>query len=116
MGLYTVITVLIIIICVMLSLVVLIQNPKGGGLSATFGGVGNSILGARKSTDFIEKATWTLAIGLLLFSLLSAAFVEKKTVVNDLPRSVMESAEDLPFTAPVAPTNTPNINAPAEDK
>ena len=115
MGLYTVITVLIIIICVLLSLVVLIQNPKGGGLSATFGGVGNQILGARKSTDFIEKATWTLAIALLFFSLMSAMFVERKEVVNDLPRSVMENAADLPFTTP-NPTTNPQLNQPAGDQ
>jgi preprotein translocase subunit SecG len=75
---YIVITVFIIIICVLLSLVVLIQNPKGGGLSSTFGNVGQQILGARRSTDFIEKATWTLAILLLVFSIGSAFFIDKR--------------------------------------
>ena len=52
-------------------LVVLVQNPKGGGLSSTFGGGGNQIMGAKKTTDFLEKATWTLAIVLISLSLLS---------------------------------------------
>lgn len=61
-----VLTVVIALICVMLMGVVLIQKPKGGGLDATFGGTGNQLLGANRSTDFIEKVTWGLAIGLFL--------------------------------------------------
>ena len=65
---YVFITILIIVICFALGFVVLIQNPKGGGLNSSFGGVGNQILGARRSTDVVEKATWTLAVLLLAFS------------------------------------------------
>ena len=63
-------TVGIIIVCVLLILVVLVQNSKGGGISSNFSAA-NQIMGARRGTDFIEKATWTLAILLLVFSLLS---------------------------------------------
>ena len=59
---YIFLTVLIIAVCVLLVLAVLIQNPKGGGLSASFGGMGNQVMGARKATDFIEKSTWTLVV------------------------------------------------------
>ena len=53
-------------------LVVLIQNPKGGGLSSTFGGgSSNQIMGAKKTTDFLEKTTWTLAIVLISLTMLS---------------------------------------------
>ena len=48
----------------------MIQNPKGGGLSSAFGG-GNQIMGARKTSDFLEKTTWTLAIILVSLALLS---------------------------------------------
>tara|TARA_B100001287_G_scaffold274977_1_gene281520 strand:+ start:7365 stop:7634 length:270 start_codon:yes stop_codon:yes gene_type:complete len=48
----------------------MIQNPKGGGLSSAFGG-GNQIMGARKTSDFLEKTTWTLAIVLVSLALLS---------------------------------------------
>ena len=69
---YTVFSVIIIIISILLVLIVLIQNPKGGGLSSTFGGgAGNQIMGAKKTTDFLEKSTWTLAIVLISLSLLS---------------------------------------------
>ena len=46
---------------------VLVQNPKGGGVDSTFGGgAANQMFGASKSSDFIEKATWGLAILLLV--------------------------------------------------
>ena len=64
----TSLTILIALICVLLIAAVLIQNPKGGGVDSTFGGnQANQMFGAAKSTDFIEKATWVLAI--LLFAL-----------------------------------------------
>ncbi len=65
-----ILTIAIIIVCVLLILVVLVQNSKGGGISSNFSAA-NQIMGARRGTDFIEKATWTLAILLLVFSLLS---------------------------------------------
>ena len=62
--------ILIIITCVLLLLIVLAQNPKGGGLSSAFGGGGgNQIMGAKKTTDFLEKTTWTLVIALIILSL-----------------------------------------------
>ena len=54
---YTIFAILIIITSILLVLVVLVQNPKGGGLSSSFGGSGNQIMGAKKTTDFLEKAT-----------------------------------------------------------
>lgn len=57
-----------LIICVLLVLVVLIQNPKGGGLASNFAS-SNQIMGVKKTTDFLEKATWTLAIALLVVCL-----------------------------------------------
>ena len=67
---YTIFAILIVVTCILLVLVVLVQNPKGGGLSATFGG-GNQVMGVKKTADFLEKATWYLAIALLVLSLMS---------------------------------------------
>ena len=60
--------VIMILAAVLLILIVLIQNPKGGGLSGTFGGFNNQILGVQRTTDFLEKSTWSLAavIGVLI--------------------------------------------------
>jgi preprotein translocase subunit SecG len=65
---YTAITVFIIIICILLALVVLVQNSKGGGLASGFSS-SNQIMGVRKTTDVLEKLTWGLAIALMVFSI-----------------------------------------------
>ncbi len=77
MGLYTLFSVLIIIVSILLILVVLVQNSKGGGLAANFS-ASNQVMGVRKTTDFLEKATWTLAIGLLILSLMASASIPRR--------------------------------------
>jgi preprotein translocase subunit SecG len=72
----TALTIIIALVCVLLMGVVLIQNPKGGGIDSTFGGTGaNQMLGAAKSTDFIEKLTWGLAITLFVLCIITAIAV-----------------------------------------
>ena len=68
---YTVVSVLIIIICALLILIVLVQNSKGGGLASSFAS-SNQIMGVRKTTDFLEKATWTLAGAMLVLCVVAA--------------------------------------------
>ncbi len=80
----TVITVFIILVCLLLILVVLIQNSKGGGLSSQFAG-SNQIMGVRRTADFLEKATYTLAILLLVLSLLSSANISKAGTTTETP-------------------------------
>ena len=78
---YSFFSVMILICAVLLILVVLIQNSKGGGLASNFS-QGNQVMGVKKTTDFLEKATWTLAICLAVFCL-AASFTsphEKKDV------------------------------------
>ena len=65
MGLYIIISVLIFIVCILLILVVLVQNSKGGGLASSFSS-SNQLMGVRKTADFLEKSTWSLAIALLV--------------------------------------------------
>jgi len=73
MGAFVLLSVLIFITCVLLVLIVLVQNAKGGGLASNFSS-SNQVMGVRKTTDFLEKATWTLAIILLVLTL-STSFV-----------------------------------------
>ena len=63
---------LIIICSVLLVLIILIQNPKGGGLSSSFGSGANQMMGVKNTTDFLEKATWALAISLIVLILASS--------------------------------------------
>ena len=72
----TALTIIIALNCILLMAVVLIQNPKGGGVDSTFGGSSaNQMFGAAKSTDFIEKLTWGLAISLFVLCLITAVMV-----------------------------------------
>ena len=78
----TFITVLIIIAAILLILLVLVQNSKGGGLASGFSS-GNQVMGAPKTADFLEKATWTL-IGIIVFlSVVAVAFTKKSNKSND---------------------------------
>ncbi len=80
-------TILIALVCVLLVLVVLIQNPKGGGVDSTFGGAGaNQMFGAARSTDLVEKITWGLAITLFALCIITAIMVNSAGVsVNEIP-------------------------------
>lgn len=72
----TALTIIIALNCVLLMAVILIQNPKGGGVDSTFGGSSaNQMFGAAKSTDFIEKLTWGLAASLFILCIITAIIV-----------------------------------------
>jgi preprotein translocase subunit SecG len=102
---YTIFAILIVITSILLILIVLVQNPKGGGLSSSFGGgTGNQIMGAKKTTDFLEKATWTLAIILISLSLLSNFTI---------PRSNTEDIDIIKGQEQIEEAIIPNL--PAEN-
>ncbi|MED5306914.1 MAG: preprotein translocase subunit SecG [Bacteroidota bacterium] len=109
--LYTLFAILIIITCILLILIIMIQNPKGGGLSSAFGG-GNQIMGARKTSDFLEKTTWTLAIVLVSLALLSNFSIprnssDEESIINfDEPND--ESIEDFDIENEMNFTDTLN--------
>jgi len=73
--------VLIILVCVLLALIVLIQNPKGGGLDSSFSSA-NQIGGVQRTADFLEKGTWSLAVVLFVLCLASAGFQNNSTEVQ----------------------------------
>lgn len=68
---YLLLIILMVIASVLMCFIVLIQNSKGGGLASGFSS-SNQIMGVRKTTDFLEKATWTLAAVMVVFSIASA--------------------------------------------
>ncbi|AMO21007.1 preprotein translocase subunit SecG [Flavobacterium columnare NBRC 100251 = ATCC 23463] len=71
MSTFTIFLVLITIVCFLLVVVIMVQNPKGGGLSSTFGS-SQMMGGVQKTTDFLDKSTWYLAGTLLVLILLSS--------------------------------------------
>lgn len=68
---FTIYVILIIFVAFLLVTVIMVQNPQGGGLSASFGGSGQQMGGVKKTSDFLDKSTWTLATALLVLILLS---------------------------------------------
>ena len=78
---YVFISILILIASILLILIVLIQNSKGGGLASGFSS-SNQIMGVRKTTDFLEKATWTLAGTVVVLSIVITAFIPRAQHAN----------------------------------
>ncbi|MDR2037796.1 MAG: preprotein translocase subunit SecG [Bacteroidales bacterium] len=111
---YTLISILILIVCVFLSLIVLVQNSKGGGLAANFSS-SNQIMGVRKTADFLEKATWTLASALVVLCLFAAFLIpsNQENVERSILDSQIENAVD-PATIPSFPTTMPVTTPPVE--
>lgn len=99
---YTLFVIFIVIAAILMIGIVLIQESKGGGLSSSFASY-NQIGGVRKTTDFVEKATWGLAIAMVVFSV-ACAWVAP-TATTDI--SVMENYE-APATNP---NNLPGFGA-----
>ena len=105
MGLYIVISVLILMVSGLIVLVVLVQNSKGGGLASNFSG-SNQYMGVRKTADFLEKATWTLAITLLVLSLASIFVIPKgSSSINNV--SQIEERASAPIPGPATPSPGP---------
>jgi preprotein translocase subunit SecG len=73
----TLITILIILACVVLAFFILIQNPKGGGLSGSFGSIGSQVMGVKQSTDVMEKGTWTTIGIIAALCIVSVMFFER---------------------------------------
>ena len=99
---YTLFVILIVLAAVLMIGIVLIQESKGGGLSSSFASY-NQIGGVRKTTDFIEKATWGLAAAMVIISVVCAWVAPTNAVDN----SVMENIEN-PVTNP---NNLPGFGA-----
>jgi preprotein translocase subunit SecG len=100
----TLISIAIVLVCILLILIVLVQNSKGGGLASSFSS-SNQVMGVRKTADFLEKATWTLAIALLVLSLLSAAYNNPTDTNGGKSGSATRRVSD----------NAANTEAPAGD-
>ena len=114
---YSFVAVLIVIACILLTLVVLVQNSKGGGLAANFA-AGNQAFGVRQTADFLEKATWTLAISVLVLCLAATAIVAGGGS-SDNSSTIQKQLENVQSTPgqpefPVAPQPNQPTTTPEE--
>lgn len=96
--------ILIILSSVLLGLIVLIQNPKGGGLSGTIAGFSNQFMGVKQTTDVLEKGTWVMSSVVVVLCLVSALFLNRPTESNDMIRQINTGSG---ITAPAKPSTTP---------
>ena len=103
---YTFVVVLLVISSVILGLIILVQNSKGGGLTSGLS-ASNQVMGVRKTTDFLEKLTWGFAIGIIVLAIVGN-LVLPKAGVNGGSKSLIQ--QQIDNTA--APT-TPSAGAPA---
>jgi preprotein translocase subunit SecG len=101
---YTLFVSLIVLAAIFMILVVLIQESKGGGLASNFSS-SNAIMGVRKTTDVVEKATWSLAIAMVVLSV-ACAYVAPQATTE---QSVMENSATENQTT--NPTNTQGFGA-----
>jgi preprotein translocase subunit SecG len=108
---YLPLIVLIVIVAVLMCGIVLIQNSKGGGLASSFAS-SNQIMGVRKTTDFLEKATWTLAAAIAALCVFSAYFLPRRAELGHdsvlMENAVNENA--------VNPETLPGFDAPATEE
>lgn len=116
MGIYIFISVLVIIACVLQILIVLVQNSKGGGLAANFTSAGQS-MGIRKTADFLEKSTWTLAGAILILCVVATATIPRgSTEGRSRIENQIQNAVD-PNAIPTLPTAVPPASeTPSEGK
>jgi preprotein translocase subunit SecG len=109
---FTAITILIVLVCVLLVLVVLVQNPKGGGIASGIIGA-NQLMGVKKTSDFIEKLTWGLAITLVVLCL-AASFVLPSSEDRQVSSTSMQEQIDNAATPAAAPAPQQQPAQPAQ--
>ena len=112
-------SILTIIVCVLLVLVILVQNSKGGGIQSQFGAA-TQIMGVKRGTEFIEKATWGLAIALILLSVIMAPKSSMTSGSSDdesgsIAKRKAQSAVNIPQQSPVQ-SNVPSVQPESAPK
>lgn len=128
---YLLLVILMVIASILMCFIVLIQNSKGGGLASGFSS-SNQIMGVRKTTDFLEKATWSLAVFLVVMSVASAYVIpsvshkggdvileqaqqEEKTNPYNMPVGTEAPQSEAPAATTPAETPAPAAEAPAAE-
>jgi preprotein translocase subunit SecG len=112
---YLVLLIIAIIVCILLGAIVLVQNPKGGGLSSNFSS-SSQLLGVQKTGDILEKGTWILAITLMVLSLAinvaikssgsAAAGSEYRDQIQKASKPSGPVGNTAPLTVPAKPVDT----------
>lgn len=108
---FTLFMVIIMIACVLLITIIMAQNPKGGGLSGTFGGTSPAQFGVQRTNDFMENATWVLGGGIIVLIIVSVVLTAKpsQSVAPQAPVNQSAPASKAPIQ-----NSTPMPQAPVK--
>jgi preprotein translocase subunit SecG len=106
--------ILIILASVILSLIVLVQNPKGGGLSGSLGGFSNQLMGVKQTTDVLEKGTWVFASIVAILCIVSPVFIpsangtssKNDELIKNAPATSPKTNQTNTVTMPTAPADS----------
>ena len=122
--LYTLCIILILVASVLIILAVLVQNPKSG-MAANFG-VSNQVMGVRQTTNFLEKFTWTMAVVIVVLSLVATLAMDRSLVASSNAKSDLEAVmettvetdaavpqAEAPVAEPAPAAETPAAETPA---
>ncbi len=99
--------ILIVVASAALGFMVLVQNPKGGGLSSNVGGFSNQLMGVKQTTDVLEKGTWLFAGIIAALAIFSTLFL-KSSSTGGTDNSILQkvnTTQSAPVAAPAAPAN-----------
>ena len=105
---YNIILFLIIFLSFLLVLVIIVQNPKGGGLASTFGGDSQQIGGVKKTTDFLDRSTWILASLLFLLILFSNITLNSGSDVNE--SELLNNSDDIVIEEILEESSNPELD------
>ncbi len=108
-ALFTVLTILVLIASVLITLIVLLQNGKGGGLASNFV-AGNQTFGVRQTTDILEKITWGLVAFIFIVSIVTSFTMSNKAKEVDLTEKI-----EIEAPAPEFPAALPEAPAPSSE-
>jgi preprotein translocase subunit SecG len=100
--------ILILASAIILGTIILVQNPKGGGLSGSFGGLGNQLMGVKQTTDVLEKGTWVFAGLIGVLCILSSLFIPSNTGGSSKDQDLINKTSANP------PQTQSPVNAPSQ--
>lgn len=104
--------ILVLLASVILGFIILVQNPKGGGLAGNVGGLSNQFMGVKQTTDVLEKGTWIFATVVALLCIFSAFFIPKASTGG---RNLIDEINTKPAaTAPAVNPAGPNTVLPVQ--
>ena len=116
----TLFIILMITACIGLGFMVLIQNPKGGGLNANVGGLSNNFMGVKQTTDVLEKGTWIFVTVIAILAMTSTLFLKSagsgdsdKGLINKVNTSATAPVQAAPSQTTPNSATAPAQNAPA---